>query len=303
MRQATSDETIARLGRQIRLACRLEATARKPGNVHPQAAFEDLCYADFVASAEAAAPVLSQSAQLGVGRAVLEAVRRTRQAVDRNTNLGTVLLLAPLAAVPPQVSLQEGITAVLAQLNREDASLVYRAIRLAEPGGMGEVDTEAISREPTVTLLEAMQLAARRDAVAAQYAGRFDLVLNVGVAYLRGVKKFSRLWEQAVIGLHLDLMARTPDTLIARKCGLNVAAQSAERARAVLEAGWPQTAEGQHELAALDRWLREDGHRRNPGTTADLVAACLFAAFRENFIQEPADPVECSRPAVGRPAR
>lgn len=311
----------ARIERLIRLACLLEATARKPGNVHPGASFAGLCYRDFVLAAESIAPVLARTRELGVGRAVLEAATQVQERVGRNTSLGIVLLLAPLAAVRPDVPLRKGIYSVLAGLGREDAVFVYRAIRLTRPGGMGRVGEQDLSQEPTVTLLEAMRLAAGRDRIAAQYAGGFDLVLNVGVPVLEGFRisdfglriadrkaevvsttggasldaesvrrRPGSDWEQceqAVIALHLHLMAGYPDTLIARKCGREAAEQSAALARGVLDAGWPRTRRGREKLIQLDEWLRAEGNRRNPGTTADLVAACLFAAMRDGHLESP----------------
>jgi len=40
-------------------------------------------------------------------------------------------------------------------------------------------------------------------------------------------------------------------------------------------------------LADFDFWLRSDGHRRNPGTTADLIAAALFVLLRDGLIDPP----------------
>jgi len=268
----------------IRTACLLEATARKPGNVHPDRGFDDLCYRDFVQSAEVVAPLLAQASRQGVGRSVFEAVDRTRQAVGKNTNLGIILLLAPLAAVPAERPLAEGISDVLNRLTRSDASLVYRAIRLACPGGMGTVSAHDLRDEPQVSLLETMRLAAGRDAVAAQYANRFHTVLDIGVPILKDRCDFTANPQQGVIALHLELMSRTPDTLITRKCGPEIAHKSSCLAAEVLAAGWPRTAAGREKLVRLDDWLRADGHRRNPGTTADLVTACLFAALREHVI-------------------
>ena len=288
-----------RLDCAVRLACLMEATARKPGNVHPRASFADLTYGDFVRSAEAVAEPLSHARETGVGAAVLESISRTRAVVGRNTNLGIVLLLAPLAAADTRGGgrpLGEAVREVLTGLTREDASLVYRAIRLAQPGGMGEVGEEDLSREPAGTLVEVMRLAAGRDTIAKQYATGFDLVLNFGVPVLEAGGDFAADWETVVIGLHLRLMAREPDTLIARKCGRGVAEESARRARGVLDAGWPGAAEGRRKVAELDGWLRGDGNRRNPGTTADLVTACLFAALREGRIEAP--PLERSEPAA-----
>jgi triphosphoribosyl-dephospho-CoA synthase len=273
--------------RHVRLACLMEATARKPGNVHPAASFDDLCYRDLVVSAAAIAPIVARSRELGVGRTILDAATRTRQAVGRNTNLGIILLLVPLASVDPNVSLAAGISDVLKGLTQADAARVYQAIRVANPGGMGEVATEDISREPTTTLLQTMQLAEDRDLIAKQYASGFDLVLKTGVSILAANDHFSSRWEEAVITLHLKLMSLFPDTLIARKCGIGEAQQSADLAQEVLAAGWPASPLGREKLGQLDRWLRENGHSRNPGTTADLVTACLFAALRDGSLEPP----------------
>jgi triphosphoribosyl-dephospho-CoA synthase len=278
---------IKHLQKAIQTACFLEATARKPGNVHPQASFEDLTYDDFLRSANVIALVLARSQKQSVGRTILTAIERTHSQNPRNTNLGIVLLLTPLAAVTKDIPLAEGISGVLAGLTKQDASLAYRAIRLARPGGMEEVAEEDLLNEPTVTLLEAMRLAADRDTIALQYANQFDLVLNVGVPILEAAKDFANEWENAIINLHLQLMSRCPDTLIARKSGIEEARQASRLAQKVLDAGWPNTETGSRRIKEFDDWLRADGHRRNPGTTADLVAATLFAALREHRIHSP----------------
>ena len=277
------------LSEAIRRACVLEASAAKPGNVHPRASFPDLTFDDFVRSAEAAAPVLARAAELGVGRAIFQAIEATRAVVSSNTNLGIVLLIAPLAAVPFDRPLREGIGDVLDRLNREDASWVYRAIRLAQPGGLGTANDQDVANDPTETLLEVMTLAADRDGVAAQYANRFAWVLDEGLPFLAAVgQDFEQHWEAVIIELHLRLLAEHPDTLIARKCGDSVAAEASRLARRCLAelVGLPlESEERTRQIGEFDQWLRADGHRRNPGTTADLVAACLFAAIRERAIE------------------
>jgi triphosphoribosyl-dephospho-CoA synthase len=82
-------------------------------------------------------------------------------------------------------------------------------------------------------------------------------------------------------------MARHPDSLIARKCGRAVAEEAARRARQVLQTEWQQSRSWEA-LAALDAWLRADGRRRNPGTTADVLTASLFVALRQGAIPLPA---------------
>lgn len=265
-------------------ACLLEAMARKPGNVHPQAAFPDLTFLHFQRAAFVTAPILSQAGECGVGCAVRRAVEATQHVAPGNPNLGILLLLSPLAAVPARQKVREGIHAVLENLTVEDAREVYAAIRLACPAGLGTVDSQDVAQAPTGTLLEVMRMAADRDRVARQYACEFADILDFALPRLCRWSDFDSQWETAIIDLHLELLAEFPDSLIARKCGAAVAAEASRRARAVLDSGWPEGPEGSRALAEFDDWLRADGHRRNPGTTADLIAATLFVARRERML-------------------
>src|SRR6185503_19691287 len=78
------------------LACLLEAHAPKPGNVFPGRDFADVGYDDFVASAAAIGAPFSRLADTPLGVLVREAVEATTKWAPSNTNLGIVLLLAPL---------------------------------------------------------------------------------------------------------------------------------------------------------------------------------------------------------------
>jgi triphosphoribosyl-dephospho-CoA synthase len=275
------------VGLSAQVACVWEATARKPGNVHRFRDFEDSSYLDFVLSAAAIAPVLTMACQRSVGETILEGVRATRRVVRSNTNLGIVLLLAPLAAVPEGEDLRAGVARVLAGLTLDDARQAYEAIRLARPGGLGTVPEQDVAGEPTGTLREVMALAAGRDLVARQYAGGFAEVLDGGVPALReGLGRAGSL-EGAIVFAQLALMARHPDTLIARKCGPAEAEEAGRRAARVLEVGWPQARAGWDALDELDGWLRAAGHSRNPGATADLLTACLFVLLRQGTITLP----------------
>jgi triphosphoribosyl-dephospho-CoA synthase len=275
-----------RIGAFAQVACIWEATARKPGNVHRFRDFRDTSYVDFLVSAAALAPALDRAQGRPVGETVIDTVRATRSMVGTNTNLGIALLLAPLAAVPEHRDLRSGVIDVLEQLDLEDARLVYEAIRLASPAGLGQVPEQDLSQEPTVGLQQAMALAADRDLVARQYVNGFHEVLYDGVQALE--RGLGSSLEQAIVLCHLEFMGKHPDSLIARKCGLAEAEESARRARHVLDLGWPHTDASQTAIADLDSWLRAEGNSRNPGTTADLVAASLFAVLREGIIKLPA---------------
>jgi triphosphoribosyl-dephospho-CoA synthase len=274
-------------GQLAQLACLLEATARKPGNVHRFRDFDDAHYLDFLLSAAAIAEPLGWATTTPLGGTVLRSVEATRRLVRTNTNLGMILLLTPLAAVPIGQDLREGVERVLAATTKEDAALVYRAIRMARPGGLGNVGDQDVRDEPTVTLLEAMRLAADRDLVARQYATGYADVFDHALPSLR--EAIGQGWplETSIIFAYLTFLAQTPDTLIARKLGESTALEASTRARVVLDAGWPDTPLGSEALASFDDWLRADGHARNPGATADLITAALFAALRDGTIQLP----------------
>lgn len=257
----------------------MEATAPKPGNVHPGASFPDLSYADFVNSAAVIAPLLANLEPQRIGLAIKKCISETQNVVASNSNLGMVLLLAPLAAVPQEKTIAEGIHDVLQQLTNKDAEDVYDAIRIANPGGLGKVEEEDVDATPEGTLKEVMGLAADRDSVASEYANDFRIILQSAVPALQEFWKQCPNWEEAVIRLQLRLMSDFPDTLIARKCGIQEAEQSASRAMQVLNEDFFDT-----NLSHLDSWLRQKGNQRNPGTTADLIVAALFVATRDGFI-------------------
>lgn len=274
-------------GLYAHVACIWEATARKPGNVHRFRDFEDSAYTDFLLSAAAIAPVLEGACRRPVGETVLQAVQATRRVVRTNTNLGIVLLLAPLAAVPLDRDFGPGLRTILSALDVNDARSVYEAIRLAAPAGLGHVADQDVHSEPSKSLREVMTLAADRDLVARQYVTDFRDVFQDGIEGLRRGLAEAESMEGAVIYCHVHLMAHHPDSLIARKRGAADAEAARERARRVLATGWPHPSRGRSEFAEFDAWLRSEGRGRNPGTTADLVAASLFVALREGIMALP----------------
>ncbi|TWT57346.1 triphosphoribosyl-dephospho-CoA synthase [Thalassoglobus neptunius] len=267
---------------QITTACLLEAAARKPGNVHPQAQFDDLTFSNFETAAQITGQILGdEQRSLSVAAQILSVVRKTREQVQSNVNLGILLLLAPMAAVENHLSLEEGIHDVLAALDPREASIVYQAIRESQPGGMGTSQQQDVTSEPTQPLVACMQFAAAKDTIARQYTTDFSLILGQGRELFCQWWERTLDWEVSVIGTQLELMHRVPDTLIIRKCGRETGEISALKAAEVLEKGWPDTQQGKIALSEFDQWLRADGHRRNPGTTADLIAAILYGAIRD----------------------
>lgn len=275
--------SVPEIGVRAQLACLLEVAAPKPGNVRPGAPFGDATFEHFLASAAAIGPVMASADEKGVGATALAAVRACRRHVPVNTNLGIILLLAPLAraATRTNADLRASLREVLRGLTLDDAVDAYAAIREAIPGGLGSVPDQDVHAEPTVTLREAMALAAGRDSIAREYVTDFAITFEAAAPSLLAARGTLPGWPDAIAQAYLELLDQIPDTLIARKLG-DAAANEVSRAAAdVLAAGGIHTARGRGAAAELDRRLRDPGNRRNPGTTADLIAAGLFVVLGE----------------------
>ena len=273
-----------------RMACRLEVKAEKPGNVTRRHAFNDVNFKDFIQSADAIGIAFVKSSGEPVGKTILRAVQKTRQQVNSNTNLGIILLLAPLAKAA-EIGHPDGIRAAVGQvldgLNINDAVQAYAAIRLAVPGGLGRVDSHDITEENIdVTLLESMHLAMHRDTIAREYATGFETVFTIGYPELARYWSWRCNLYDAIVQCFLTILSRIPDTLIMRKNSRAVAEKVSRRAGRVLRAGGIFSEQGRRELKKFDITLRDPAHRLNPGTTADLVAASLFVLLTEIMIQK-----------------
>jgi triphosphoribosyl-dephospho-CoA synthase len=279
------------IGAAAQLACLLEVSAPKPGNVTPTSGFDDATYEDFLASAAAIAFPLGSAASRPVGATIHLAVEATRRCTTANTNLGMVLLLAPLATAGALLiaenqtetisptELRTRLTRVLADTTVEDARSAYAAIRLAAPGGLGSAPEQDVARDPTVTLTEAMRLASEWDGIAREYASGFRATFEISAPALQAARREGLDWNDAIVEAFLTLLATFPDTHIARRAGTAVAADVTRRAKHALEKGAARTTAGRAAVEELDAALRGDRNLRNPGTTADITAAAIFVAL------------------------
>jgi triphosphoribosyl-dephospho-CoA synthase len=267
------------------LACVLEVSAEKPGNITPRHDFDDTSYEDMVRSAIAAGPELARAGERGVGDTILAVVQASRRAAPANTNLGIALLLAPLAkAALDGGALRPRLGATLRALDVADARAAYAAIRLAVAGGLRERVEHDVRSEPTIGLREAMAAAAERDSIASEYVTDYALTFETAIPALAAGLGDGLAVRAAIVELHLRLLDKEPDTLIARKRGAEAAARVSDGAREVLAAGGVRTAAGRRALQSFDAALRQPDNALNPGTTADLVTATLFVAVLEGIL-------------------
>ena len=273
--------TPAEISAAFLFACNAELDALKPGNVHRHSAGHGMEVRHFENAARAAAGPIA-APELSVGKRILRATEASVATTGLNTNLGIVLLCAPIAKAAAEttfdVGLRRRLGLILSALDEQDADDTFTAIRIANPAGMGKVDQGDVHSPPVkLTLLSAMQLAAERDRIANAYVSVYADVFDFALPIFRDVLIGSELdLTFAVTTLHMALLAEFPDTHITRKFGPEVAEQVRNDAR-VLRPHWSPfaTAKSLPILQEFDAKLKHAG--LNPGTTADFVVTTVFA--------------------------
>jgi triphosphoribosyl-dephospho-CoA synthase len=274
-----------RIEAAFRWACLTELDAPKPGNVNAFADGHGMTVDEFVRSANAAAaPLSARGARVGLR--IHRAVMATFAAVGTNTNLGIILLCAPLAAAAERdaADLRRALHEVLQELDVDDADLAFRSIVRAAPAGLGHSAQHDVFNPATVSLLEAMSAAANRDMVARQYATDFADIFDLGLPLFESVSQSKGDAKWATLATFLGFLSAFPDSHIARKLGAETA-NCVQRA-ALNFAAMLQAAEQPNQvLPALLTWdAALKAKAVNPGTTADLTVATLFAHRLRNIL-------------------
>lgn len=276
------------LGELYRQACEVDVQAFKPGNVSVYAGGHNMTVADFITSAEVSAEPLCNP-DYSLGEKIYYAVKATREAVGCNTNLGIILLCAPLIqAVGPKyinLTIRQAVSKVINEATIEDADWVFKAITLASPGGLGSSDQQDVNEKASVTLLEAMKIASEKDRIALQYLTDYKDIFNFSLLrYNFSLNRWGdRNW--AAVAVYIDMLSQFPDSHIERKYGNQysemVATKMAQLSEELSKTDNPEQIKPS--LFCLDQEFKHCGI--NPGTTADMVVATVFAAFLEELNQ------------------
>ena len=289
-----------RIAVAFRNACIAEIEALKPGNVHIFADGHRLTVHDFIKSADVTATIIAQP-NLTVGERIYQSVKATQLAVNTNTNLGIILLCAPLihavlhenqAEVDGTQNIQQRLDYTLSQLSVNDAALTAQAIVLANPAGLGDSEVNDVHQTVSVTLLELMASAQYKDSIAWQYANHFADIFEFGLAkYKQAMAQWQDLTNNrhqnktwATTALYLGFLARQLDSHVVRKHGEALAKQVMQEALEMEASFWatdnPKLV--QKHLLAWDASLKS--RNINPGTSADLTVVCLMVSNFDEIV-------------------
>jgi triphosphoribosyl-dephospho-CoA synthase len=271
-------------------ACRAEIEAPKPGNVHIFAGGHDMEARHFLDAAAAAAPFIADPSLI-VGERIRRAVAASLSVAGTNTNLGIVLLCAPLAAAAGKGGdLWPALAGVLAGLTVADAAGAYAAIAAANPGGLGRLDDADVRSVPHISLLEAMAQAAGRDRIARAYATGYADIRGIGLPALAAARQAAVAPWWPATAVYLAFLTAFPDSHVERKWGAGAARWIHSEADALatwISAGNPGPEERLARLLALDRAIKAEN--LNPGTSADLTVATIFAAKVDPILRKAVD--------------
>jgi triphosphoribosyl-dephospho-CoA synthase len=230
-----------------------------------------------------------------VGARIEAAMHATLAVAGCNTNLGIVLLAAPLARAwetrLPGEALRAALARVLAELDVADAAAAFRAIALTRPGGLGRLEAHDVAIAPSISLRQAMAIAAPRDRIAALYvagdaasAAPYAELFDIGLPAWQASQPLGE--AAALRHVWLELLVAAPDTHIVRKHGATLAHSVMNQAQP-----WREAARVGLDLAADPRWAAWDEALKqaaiNPGTCADL---CVGTALLAHLLQDPAGP-------------
>ncbi len=289
----------------------------KPGNVHRYADFPDTRFEHFLASGIAIAREMEIAAlkgieiglrhirieEAGIGETIREAVTQVKQwQKGGNTSLGTIILLTPLSVAagmtrakstgkPSLSRIRDDLREILRRNTPEDAVHLYEAIGIANPGGLGKVSKLDVSDpssqrailEEDVTLWDIFKISSERDSVSREWTTAFKISFCTGLPEFESTYQKTRNLNYATIHTFLKILSNVPDTLIARKRGIDEAERISARADEVLQRGGCLTEAGWNELNKFDIELRDPKHELNPGTSADLTAASIMLALLKGF--------------------
>ncbi|MDR0438677.1 MAG: triphosphoribosyl-dephospho-CoA synthase [Methanocalculaceae archaeon] len=262
------------LAELAQFAMLLEVTAReKPGNIDRCHDFADTRLDHFLSSAVMVKPIFSavEDGCLSIGEAMCGAVARTNMHNGGNTHFGAFLLLFPLIAgrgIVGAAELVKKTTVTDAVLFYEAFGLTQVRVRCEDP--MDVNDPTSVQRliEEQITMYDVVKYSAQHDMIAREWTNGFDLTRRAAdllIAQSDGV--------HAIPMMFLALMARYPDTFIAKKFDETTAEQVMYKAREVLD--------GKRTLAELDKECIEAGI--NPGSLADICIAGIFIALLEGW--------------------
>jgi triphosphoribosyl-dephospho-CoA synthase len=259
-------------------SCKKDIELIKPGNVNLLSSHKDTKAQDYLDSAILSSKELFNQ-NYSLGKRILESVNVTRSQVNVNTNLGIILLCAPVIQSYidfNNLDLREGIKKTLSTTSIKDTHDLCAAINISSPGGLGDRDMYDTASYPNASIKEIMDYSQEYDRISYQYSHNFSDIFDFIIPKLEFLNQRYESLDISLSLLFIEILAKIPDSHISRKFGDKIAKKTSNNAHDLLK-----ILDREHDpdylakaLNNLDYEYKKKGI--NPGTTADLLVASLM---------------------------
>ena len=259
-------------------SCKKDIELIKPGNVNLLSSHKDTKAQDYLDSAILSSKELFNQ-NYSLGKRILESVNITRSQVNVNTNLGIILLCAPVIQSYidfNNLDLREGIKKTLSTTSIKDTHDLCAAINISSPGGLGDSDMYDTASYPNASIKQIMDYSQEYDRISYQYSHNFSDIFDFIIPKLEFLNQRYESLDISLSLLFIEILAKIPDSHISRKFGDKIAKKTSNNAHDLLK-----ILDREHDpdylakaLNNLDYEYKKKGI--NPGTTADLLVASLM---------------------------
>lgn len=272
------------LKKQIKLSCYAEMSALKPGNVHEYSPGHRMITKDFYKSANIIANCLTNN-NFHFSKKILKCVQEIKEKVKKNTNLGIILLFAPIVSIVLEKGilnkkeLYKKIPLYIKKQNLKKSLPIFEAIKIAAPGGLGKSTKYDVNQLPKVTLYNAMNYSSKKDFIAKQYITGFKDIFKIGLPAYENFQNNCKDEKWILTWVYLTFLKSLADSHIKRNKGIKVAKKVKIEAKKYYKLLKNEKKNNNmrkitKKLLFFDKKLKSAGI--NPGTTADLTVVTLF---------------------------
>jgi len=267
------------------IACCLEVSSFKPGNVHRNKDYDDIKYHHFLNSGVAFGDIIYKASKdpRNIGQYIKLAVIESKKWSPSNANLGIIMLHTPIATTTGQMeefninTLKKEIKNTVKNTTTDDAIAVYDAIEIAMPNinppkegpDAQKNDAKQELREKNLTLYDVFKISSSWDSISYEWTKGFNISFEGYNLLNKYYKQYNNI-NLATTKTFLNILSNYPDTLIARKKDENTSKMVSDKAKEVLNNF------NEESLLKFDKFLSNEGNKLNPGTTADLIASSLM---------------------------
>ena len=254
-------------------ACSKDVEVIKPGNVNIDYPHSDTTAYDFLRSAHDSCKSLFKQ-DFSLGERIYYSVSDSRKNTKVNTNLGILLLIAPIIHSllhSTKTTFRSALKDVIKTSQISDTNLLCRAINFVNPGGLGEKERMSTNSLPRVTLKTIMDKSANYDRLSYQYSTGYSDILDFIVPRIIEHKKNIENTDFLLSLVFLEILSEIPDTHISRKFNEKIAKKTSNEACDLIKIINTERSRKKalSRICQLDYEYKNKGI--NPGTTADLL--------------------------------